>query len=75
VTAPIPGTILRVDVATGDVVARGKVLVVMEAMKTEIRITAPADGTVAHVLVKPGDMVQEGMELVQLTHDDTNPGA
>ena len=75
IAAPIPGTILRVDVAAGDVVARGKVLVVMEAMKTEIRIAAPADGTVARVLVKPGDMVQEGMELVQLTHDDAKPGA
>jgi 3-methylcrotonyl-CoA carboxylase alpha subunit len=70
IAAPIPGTVLRVDVTTGDVVARGSVLLVMEAMKTEIRIAAPADGTVARVLVKPGDMVQEGMELVQLTHDD-----
>lgn len=75
IAAPIPGTVLRVDVAEGDVVARGKVLVVMEAMKTEIRIAAPADGTVARVLVKPGDMVQDGMELVQLSHDDAKPGA
>jgi 3-methylcrotonyl-CoA carboxylase alpha subunit len=73
ITAPIPGTVLRVDVAAGDVVARGKVLVVMEAMKTELRLAAPADGTVARVLVKPGDMVQEGMELVQMTHEEAKP--
>jgi 3-methylcrotonyl-CoA carboxylase alpha subunit len=70
IAAPIPGTVLRVDVSAGDVVARGKVLVVMEAMKTELRLAAPADGTVARVLVKPGDMVQEGMELVQMTHEE-----
>jgi 3-methylcrotonyl-CoA carboxylase alpha subunit len=75
IAAPIPALVTRVDVVEGDVVKRGQVLAVMEAMKTEIRIAAPADGTVARVLVKPGDMVQEGMELVQLTHDDAKPSA
>jgi 3-methylcrotonyl-CoA carboxylase alpha subunit len=73
IAAPIPGLIVRVDVAEGDVVARGQVLVVMSAMKTELRLAAPADGTVARVLVKPGDMVQEGMELVQMTHEEAKP--
>lgn len=70
ITAPIPGTVLRVDVTEGEAVSRGEVLVVMEAMKTELRLAAPAGGTVARVLVKPGDMVQEGMELVQMTHEE-----
>jgi 3-methylcrotonyl-CoA carboxylase alpha subunit len=70
ITAPIPGTVVRVDVAEGETVTRGKVLAVLEAMKTEIRITAPADGTVTKVLVAPGTQVQEGTELVTLSHPE-----
>ncbi|MCC7282759.1 MAG: biotin/lipoyl-binding protein [Acetobacteraceae bacterium] len=73
IAAPIPALVARIDVAEGDRVARGQVLAVLEAMKTEIRITAPADGTVARVLVQPGAQLQEGTELITLTHDEPTP--
>ncbi|WP_144299428.1 acetyl/propionyl/methylcrotonyl-CoA carboxylase subunit alpha [Elioraea rosea] len=66
VASPIPGRVASVQCAVGDVVARGQVLVVVEAMKTELRIAAPVDGTVARVDVAAGDQVEEGMELVLL---------
>ena len=75
IAAPIPGLVARVDVAEGDAVTRGQVLVVLEAMKTEIRIAAPADGTIAKVMVQAGMQVQEGMELAIMAHDEETKGA
>ncbi|GAA0584554.1 acetyl/propionyl/methylcrotonyl-CoA carboxylase subunit alpha [Craurococcus roseus] len=65
-SAPIPGRVVQLLVGEGDVVERGQVLAVLEAMKTELRITAPADGTVAHVGCAVGDSVEEGTEIVTL---------
>jgi 3-methylcrotonyl-CoA carboxylase alpha subunit len=53
--------------SVGDTVTRGQVLVVVEAMKTELRIAAPVDGMVARVDVVPGEQVEEGAELVKLS--------
>jgi 3-methylcrotonyl-CoA carboxylase alpha subunit len=64
VLAPMPGRVLEVAVATGAQVARGAVLLVLEAMKVQMRITAPADGVVAAVRCQPGDLVEDGAELV-----------
>jgi len=66
VLAPMPGRILQVLVREGEAVARGAVLLVMEAMKVQMRIAAPADGLVQAVLCQPGDMVEDGTELVVL---------
>lgn len=66
IASPIPGRVAAVLCAAGDAVARGQVLVVIEAMKTELRITAPVDGTVARIDVAAGEQVEEGMELVKL---------
>ncbi|MFI6511131.1 acetyl/propionyl/methylcrotonyl-CoA carboxylase subunit alpha [Streptosporangium sp. NPDC050855] len=63
-TAPMPGTVLRVDVGPGQAVGAGQVVVVLEAMKMEHRITAPAPGTVAAVNVTPGRQVEAGTVLV-----------
>ena len=52
--------------AVGDRVARGQVVAILEAMKTELRITAPADGIVAHLGCAAGDSVEEGTEIVTL---------
>ncbi|WP_436757305.1 acetyl/propionyl/methylcrotonyl-CoA carboxylase subunit alpha [Streptosporangium sp. V21-05] len=61
--APMPGTVLRVDVKTGETVGAGQVVVVLEAMKMEHRIAAPAPGTVAAVNVTPGRQVEAGAVL------------
>jgi 3-methylcrotonyl-CoA carboxylase alpha subunit len=66
VVAPMPGRVLQVLVAQGDAVARGAVLLVLEAMKVQMRITAPADGTVAAIRCAVGDLVEDGAELVTL---------
>ncbi|MCW2681991.1 MAG: Carbamoyl-phosphate synthase chain, ATP-binding protein [Frankiales bacterium] len=63
-TAPMPGTVVRVDVASGAAVEAGQVLVVLEAMKMEHAVRAPADGTVAQVVVKAGQQVDSGALLV-----------
>ena len=66
VVAPMPGRVLQVLVAPGDAVARGAVLLVIEAMKVQMRITAPADGIVGALRCAPGDLVEDGAELVTL---------
>jgi acetyl/propionyl-CoA carboxylase alpha subunit len=66
VVAPMPGLVVRVSVAVGDVVAAGQGLVVMEAMKMENELRAVAAGTVRRVLVEPGTAVEKGAVLVEL---------
>jgi pyruvate carboxylase subunit B len=64
--APMPGLIVRVNVAPGDVVQAGQGLVVMEAMKMENELRTQAGGTVKAVLVQPGATVEKGARLVEL---------
>ncbi|MDO8188255.1 biotin carboxylase N-terminal domain-containing protein [Conexibacter sp. JD483] len=56
-SAPMPGTVLLVNVRDGDVVAEGDVLIVLESMKMELSVTAPHAGVVTGLAVKPGDKV------------------
>ena len=63
VTAPMPGTILSINVAAGDTVKRGQVLMILEAMKMENEIMCPCDGTVASVSVTKGAAVESGTLL------------
>jgi 3-methylcrotonyl-CoA carboxylase alpha subunit len=66
-TAPMPGRVLAVMVKTGDSVARGAPLIVMEAMKMEHTIVAPAASVVEKLLCAVGDQVREGAELLILS--------
>lgn len=64
VNAPMPGTILKVNVTQGQKVAEGAVLCVLEAMKMENEILAPKAGTVTQVLAAKGATVDTGAPLV-----------
>ena len=64
--APMPGLIVRVNVAVGDEVAAGQGLVVMEAMKMENELRAAAAGVVKAVHAVPGSAVEKGALLVEL---------
>ena len=66
VRAPMPGRIIRVNVATGDNVQRGQSIVVLESMKMENTIAAPRDGVVSQVHVAADESVQHGQSLVEL---------
>ena len=66
-TAPMPGKIIAVLVATGDVVDKDAPLLVMEAMKMEHTIVAPGRGVVGDVLFRVGDQVVEGAQLLMMT--------
>jgi acetyl/propionyl-CoA carboxylase alpha subunit len=66
VTAPMPGTVLRVDVSAGDAVRARQTLVVLEAMKMETPVSSPFDATVTAVHVAAGDRVAGGALLVEL---------
>ncbi|MBB2921710.1 urea carboxylase [Cellulomonas cellasea] len=64
VDAPFVGTVFRVDVAPGDRVEAGQVLLALEAMKMEAPVTALTTGVVVDVAVVPGDQVGPGQALV-----------
>ncbi len=66
VKAPMPGTILKVNVSNGQAVKKGDVLFVLEAMKMENEIMAPCDGTVSAVSVANGASVENGTVLCAL---------
>ncbi len=64
INAPMPGTILRVNVEKGAAVKKDQVLLVLEAMKMENEILAPQDGTVTQVVVSKGASVNTGDALI-----------
>ena len=63
ISAPMPGTILSVNVSNGQPVKKGDVLFVLEAMKMENEIMSPCDGTVRGVSVSKGASVDTGAVL------------
>lgn len=65
--APMPGVVLLVQVANGDTVTEGDVLLVLESMKMELSITAPHDGTVEGLALAVGDRVTRHQPLIAVT--------
>jgi biotin carboxyl carrier protein len=65
-SATMPGQVTAVMVASGDEVTAGQVLILMEAMKMELRIVAPTDGKVGKVMVSQGEQVERGQPLVEM---------
>jgi len=66
--APMPGVVRSVNIEVGESVAKGQTLLVLEAMKMEIRIQAPFDGVVKSLAVNVGQTVEREQILVKLEH-------
>jgi biotin carboxyl carrier protein len=64
--APMPGQVRAVQVAEGEAVVRGQTLVILEAMKMEIKVAAPKDGKVRSLKVKQGQTVERDQPLVEI---------
>lgn len=66
VVAPMPGKVLSIKASVGQSVAKGDVVLVLEAMKMENEIVAPEDGTIASIDVAEGASVEAGATLATL---------
>lgn len=64
--APMPAQVRAVQVAEGDTVEAGQSLLLLEAMKMEIRLQSPRAGRVSRLLARPGDQVERDQVLVEL---------
>ncbi len=62
----VSGSIWKVEVVTGQTVAAGDVLMIVESMKMEIPVESPSAGTVRELLVAEGEAVQDGQWLLTL---------
>jgi acetyl/propionyl-CoA carboxylase alpha subunit len=66
IESPMPGVIRQILVETGNSVSRGATLIIIEAMKMEMRITAPFEGVVQKVMCEAGQVVEKGQILAEL---------
>jgi biotin carboxyl carrier protein len=66
VNATVPGQVRAIQVAVGDTVSAGDPLLMLEAMKMEMRILAPKGGTVGKINCAVGDVVERGQWLVEI---------
>lgn len=64
--APMPGQVREVRVLEGEEVSAGQVLLLLEAMKMEIRIQSPVDGTITALHVAAGEQVDKDQALVEV---------
>ncbi len=65
-SAPMPGQVRAVNVKAGDAVTKGQTLIVLEAMKMEIRVQAPRDGIISSVSVEVGQTVEREQKLIEI---------
>ncbi len=68
-TAPMPGNVRAVNVQEGEAVTKGQTLIVLEAMKMEIRVQAPGNGIVKKLFVKQGQTVEREQRLVEIVEN------
>ena len=66
VTAPMPGTVLRVEVAEGDTFERHQPLVILESMKMEMTLTLPHGGRIEKITCQVGELVEMNAVLAVL---------
>ena len=64
--APMPGLVRSVNVSEGESVSKGQTLLVLEAMKMEIRIHAPREGVIQKLRVKQGQTVEREQVLIEI---------
>ena len=65
-SSPMPATVVRIHVDAGATVAKGDLLLTLEAMKMELSIRAPRDGAIAAIHCKVGELVQPAVNLLDL---------
>jgi biotin carboxyl carrier protein len=64
--APMPATVVRIEVSPGQAVTKDSLLVMLEAMKMELPIKAPRDGRVTSINCRVGEIVQPGVPLLEI---------
>jgi acetyl/propionyl-CoA carboxylase alpha subunit len=67
ITSPMPGKVIKIAVKQGDLVAKGDVLLVVEAMKMENNILSPANAVVDRITVTDGELVDSSTTLIHLS--------
>ena len=65
--APMPATVVKIEVSVGQHVTRDSLLIMLEAMKMELPIKAPRDGRVTAIHCRAGEIVQPGVPLLELS--------
>ena len=66
IPAPLPGTVISVNVSEGEQVKAGQVLLIFEAMKMENELVAPRAGTVTKIHVAKGDVLESGKAVITI---------
>lgn len=72
VTAPVQGTVVRLQATPGDAIEQGQVLAIVESMKMEFEVKAPASARVEAVLAQEGQTLKEGQPLFHISGADTH---
>ena len=67
ITSPMPGKVIKVNVREGELVSKGDILLVVEAMKMENNILSPAEAVVDRINVSAGDLVDSNTTLVHIS--------
>lgn len=68
VLSEINGSVWKIVVKEGDVVAEDDTLAIVESMKMEIPVLAPVGGKVENIVVKEGESITEGVTMMSISH-------